>query len=505
MRRLSTISLALLVSAMAFGQISVNGTSPANLSTNVPLNTTVKIWFSAPLDTTKQFDAKTGYFTSIDTIDAQWYSANAETVYVSVRLQASTPYFILLFWVPGQGGATLASPYGIWFNTGSAFSGVNVSGTVSSSAPGVTPGGAFVALSRTPVGGGSDPQFVTGVIADGIGNFTLPYVPDGTFYPVAAKDVNGDGQIDPSKGDAIGVTPSITVSGTNVFGLSISLTAGQPMPFAAAVDSSMQFASAHLPGYEIRMVQSWETDSIGRALQEWQFLYYNPALDTAIEVRVEFFGTNQRPVDPWNSQQVRQLRALPASTAPADAGVFVANTEAAGGLTFRQQSVPGNWLFQRNLVLGQLKATYIGAFAPDTSQFYWGAAYQFYTQPTQDSMHVEMAKYFIGNYTTGDLIVVTGVNDDKGHFAPASYALNQNYPNPFNPATVISYQLPVVSKVRLTVYDVLGREVATLVNEMKPAGSYTARWNAAGFASGVYFYRIEAGKFTETRKLMLMK
>ena len=71
-----------------------------------------------------------------------------------------------------------------------------------------------------------------------------------------------------------------------------------------------------------------------------------------------------------------------------------------------------------------------------------------------------------------------------------SFTLEQNYPNPFNPSTVISYQLPVSSDVTLKVYDVLGNEVATLVNEEKSAGSYEVEFSADGLTSGIYFYKL---------------
>jgi hypothetical protein len=88
---------------------------------------------------------------------------------------------------------------------------------------------------------------------------------------------------------------------------------------------------------------------------------------------------------------------------------------------------------------------------------------------------------------------------------PSTTALQQNYPNPFNPNTVISYQLSAASKTSLRVYDMLGREVAVLVNEEKPAGSYTVTWNAANMSSGMYLSKITAGTFTQTRMMLLMK
>jgi hypothetical protein len=88
---------------------------------------------------------------------------------------------------------------------------------------------------------------------------------------------------------------------------------------------------------------------------------------------------------------------------------------------------------------------------------------------------------------------------------PEQFHLEQNYPNPFNPTTVISYQLSASSDVNLMVYDVLGREVAVLVNERKTAGSYSVTFNARGLASGVYFYRLRADDFVETKRLILIR
>jgi ligand-binding sensor domain-containing protein len=88
---------------------------------------------------------------------------------------------------------------------------------------------------------------------------------------------------------------------------------------------------------------------------------------------------------------------------------------------------------------------------------------------------------------------------------PVTYALQQNYPNPFNPTTVISYQLPAVSDVRLVVYDLLGQEVSTLVNERKAPGRYGVKFDATGLSSGVYFYRLQAGDFVQTRKFLLLR
>ena len=88
---------------------------------------------------------------------------------------------------------------------------------------------------------------------------------------------------------------------------------------------------------------------------------------------------------------------------------------------------------------------------------------------------------------------------------PAEFALSQNYPNPFNPVTVIEFALPQSGDVSLVVYNLIGEQVAHLIDERKPAGSYTVKWNASDFASGIYFYRLQAGDFVQTRKMVLLK
>jgi hypothetical protein len=99
---------------------------------------------------------------------------------------------------------------------------------------------------------------------------------------------------------------------------------------------------------------------------------------------------------------------------------------------------------------------------------------------------------------------IVGVKE-TGSSLPVSFMLYQNYPNPFNPSTVISYQLPVASHVTLKIYDILGKEVATLVDEKKAPGRYNVKFDGSRLASGVYFCRMTAGNYVSTRKLLLLK
>ncbi|MCK9424822.1 MAG: T9SS type A sorting domain-containing protein [Ignavibacteriaceae bacterium] len=99
---------------------------------------------------------------------------------------------------------------------------------------------------------------------------------------------------------------------------------------------------------------------------------------------------------------------------------------------------------------------------------------------------------------------ITSINSDE-KFSPNLFTLYQNYPNPFNPNTTINYQIPTTCFVSLKVYDVLGNEVAVLVNEEKQAGNYNIDFNGSNLASGIYYYTLRADNFVQNRKMILLK
>jgi len=165
---------------------------------------------------------------------------------------------------------------------------------------------------------------------------------------------------------------------------------------------------------------------------------------------------------------------------------------------------------------------------------YWGDMqrnfYHNVTNSNGDSL-IELSErtlaFDTNDYSGGDYRIIVEVYDEVGNFDidsmdvtfnnenPVetgneevkiySFNLEQNYPNPFNPVTRINYQIPERSLVSLKVYDVLGNEIATLVNEEKPAGYYEIEFNAANLPSGIYFYKLRAGEFVETKKMVLLR
>jgi len=116
------------------------------------------------------------------------------------------------------------------------------------------------------------------------------------------------------------------------------------------------------------------------------------------------------------------------------------------------------------------------------------------TLPLTDIQHLTLIAICAGN-----------VEDENGSVFPEDFVLLQNHPNPFNPITTIKYALPGDSHVRLEIYNILGQQVATLVDGKQKAGYKTAKWDASSFSSGIYFYRLQAGDFVQTRKMILLR
>ena len=136
----------------------------------------------------------------------------------------------------------------------------------------------------------------------------------------------------------------------------------------------------------------------------------------------------------------------------------------------------------------------------------WELAYGLNPQDSTDGNLIGMDGYtwleLYLNSLTGEIVV----NDIYDEFAssPAEFQLGQNYPNPFNPSTTITYSIGKRSHVVLYVFDLLGRKVTTLVNDMNEPGTFSVKWDSGNAASGVYFYQLQAGNFKQTKKMILL-
>lgn len=113
--------------------------------------------------------------------------------------------------------------------------------------------------------------------------------------------------------------------------------------------------------------------------------------------------------------------------------------------------------------------------------------------------------HFSAGMTGSFNATTTGIEINRTSFQPDAFRLGQNFPNPFNPTTTISFDIPFQTYVSIKVYNLVGQEVAIIVNENMTAGSYSKVWNAASMSSGIYFYKLQTQSFTDTRKLVLLK
>ena len=484
---------------------SVASTVPANLATNVSASTTtVSITFSDVLDTTSfdvQGKGSARYvLANFDSLTAVSFSGDRKTVNFTVKLAANKSYFAAVFSARSASHVPLDAAYAFYFTTAASFPTSSVSGSISSGSSGISTSGSFVALSTVALTDG-DPLFAAGGIADGLGNFTVPYVPNGTLYPVAAKDVNGDGNIDPGTGDVVGTGSQIVVNNANVTGVSLTFISILPYRFKEAVDL-VAANSGSLTGLTLRVIQASSVDSLGRG-SYWEFDYTGTNWQTSKVCRVETFGVRVQPMD--SSQYNWVSQASPVGTLPTPAAVdsFLARAERSGGYAYRP--VPMSWNnFDVRLNIGNLMWQGYQDMIPNQSNNYLGLSYAYYTGSNQNQMPVAQRR-FLGDYTTGNILGTTAVTPKGNGGIPDQYALSQNYPNPFNPATKIEFTLPMTSSVQLRVYNMLGQEVATIVNGTVVAGSHTVSFDGSHLASGIYIYRISAGSFASTMKMVLVK
>jgi hypothetical protein len=175
------------------------------------------------------------------------------------------------------------------------------------------------------------------------------------------------------------------------------------------------------------------------------------------------------------------------------------------GINFNIDS-PGKYIFSHYLVGGYDSLQVSSGISCDLNAGYSnGERYGKYVVNDSDAVFWgDWSNHpWDANFWLIGTLLPTNVENDKA--LPTEFNLAQNYPNPFNPSTSIKYQVSGISQVSLKVYDVVGNEVATLVNEFKPAGSYEIEFNASMYSSGIYFYKLQAGSFVETKKMMFLK
>ena len=178
---------------------------------------------------------------------------------------------------------------------------------------------------------------------------------------------------------------------------------------------------------------------------------------------------------------------------------------AAPGWQEIQLTTPFNFNSSQNLMIsiGRDYQAYVSTY-PRYAYTTTGTDYRSRRGQSDTQFPASLTQSFNRANVQFEISLVTGVENEFASI-PEVYSLAQNYPNPFNPSTKINFSIPKQGIVSLKVYDVLGKEVMTLVNESKPAGNYQVDFNGVNLASGAYFYRIESGDFRDIKRMILIK
>ncbi len=514
MKKIVLLFLLLTISLQA--QLTFVESNPSNGATGVGLNDTLSITFSAALDTNNGVRFGESFFTNIDAETDMWLSNDLRTIYFAPTLEENKVYFILFYTAMAEDSSSLAEPFLIQFTTASVLSGYTVSGSVSFEDETISPENTLVALLKNKLSGGP-PEIIFANVSDSNGDFTIEHVSDGVYYPIAVKDINDDGRIDPGQGDVIAKGDSIVVNGADVSAITLLLKEVERVRFARAkalIDSIK--GGILFRNLRLYYVSTWQIDSTARA-ENWEFIFLNTMTQQLYRVLVNPEGHRLEQLGSDFMGWIRSFRPLGDSLAfAAVPDSFLARVERRVGRALRHRNLPDSLELQVQLSLGDVTRDGFWQVVPDTAKFYWGLRYRIYNRNRQhDGGEVSLGKkaslnsndeehLFLADYKTGEEVEITGVTKSSNKI-PNTYILEQNYPNPFNPTTVISYQIPNSEFVTLKVYNILGKEITTLVNQNQTSGSYKINFNASNLTSGIYFYQITAGDFTKVHKMMLLK
>ncbi|MEW5799282.1 MAG: T9SS type A sorting domain-containing protein [Bacteroidota bacterium] len=507
MKKLYSLILS-FIPYMLVAQFAVVSTDPPNNAKNVPLTVTVSITFNEAIDTLYA-NRNEAWFSNIDSLVSNAYSADGKTASSTVVLKPNTGYFFAFIHMKAKSGATITTPHVYYFTTGSDFPPYTVSGTINSGSTSVNAQDAIVGLMTTPIDqneGEGPPEFAGWANVNNDGTFSIPYVANGTYWLISAKDVDHDGEIKPENGnDVIAFSQdSIVVNNASVSNISLSFVSFVPTILSDVI-SIADSLSNNLPAdKQLKRISGWRVDTLGRS-SSWEFIYSTNGNTMGYGITVESFGSKTYVIDQGYFDWIKNLRTLTNINTAASSATVIANVESAGGKAIRTQMHSPSLQFKTEMSLADQNMSQYGHLVPDQNLFYWGVTYAWGYET--DTQFVEIdGKRFLCNFSTGAVIASSPLSVQRDGTTPFSFELFQNYPNPFNPTTTIGFTLQRSGLTTLKVYDVLGREVATLVNEYREAGVYhQSVFNASDAASGIYIVRLESAGNVQSKKIVLMK
>ncbi len=525
MKKLIILVLFAFLTVNLKAQLTVVSTTPANNSKNVSTNTTVSITFNKPIerDSVRFHEGDflvTNLFRWVDNIgeDSIRFSNDSKTITFLTPLKPDKDYFILLYGLYANDGTKLQEPVLIRFTTAPDFNGVTVSGTVSADCEFQPVKNTFVFLIDNTLEERVSIDFCA--IADSNGNYSIPYVTNGTYYVLAIRDNNYDGKLDDESGDLFSLYPdSISVSNSDVS--SINLTFQCYSSFltferAKAIADSIYTHNLNFVGYSLKAVIGIDI-LYSHYPNEWQFCYASSLLHNQITIDIYDNNINVFTDDDsifCDSSKLPDLDDNVETLQP-----FLNNVFSHDLSVYKHTVPPENCILFDYVILGKLGNKFSKVFdftdmTSDKNKTYWGAEFMIVDTTQIDPVHFFKRTRFLGDVNTGDLISVTKVKDVAENSLPANFKLYQNYPNPVSKKsgdfTTIRFSLPasVVSNsanVKLEVYDLLGRKISTLVNKELSPGIFEVKFNTGNLPSGIYFYKLSLGNRTLTRKMIILK
>jgi len=496
--------LFIVLSLHTQAQFVITSSTPADGEQEVQLSTAVSFNFSSPLDTNTRFgDLQLPInLLSYDPQDSiilgnVTYSENLQTITIEATHTPNTDFVWIVMGARSMSGEMLAVPYVLNYTTSPEHGQFVVKGIVSYTGD---VRGAFVALLDKPLFSDDGNARSSVVVTNSTGEYTSYYLRDGVYWPVCAMDANGDGELDPFS-DYIGfydenndgMQDSIVIQGDNRDG--VNMTLRQLFYLATAsgfADTAKALALQYASDQQLRYVfaqSEGDTINLDGTSYGWVYMFYSQTLQNFTTVFASSFFMQVDTTNPLPFPHTS--RPIPENFIDSDSAMWV--VEHNGGEEFRQMyNVVSRRLFGGN---------FSWVYPQDTTKVIWAGEYEaLLTDSTSLYFHA------IIDMETGEFLA-GGVDAVRENVlsAPKGFVLHQNYPNPFNPATNFQFQISDFRFVSLKIFDILGKEIATLVNEKLQAGTYRIPWNASEIPSGVYFYRLQVGNNIQSRKMLLLK
>ncbi len=546
-------AVSFIITNSLYAQFSVVSSTPSEGKTGVATTTSINITFSAAIDTSQHFGFNGWALDVFDispsndiTINSVTYSKDLKTAIFNVTNTANVDFSWIILTARSNSGQYLDKPFVLNYSTSSSGGTNTVSGTLTYN--GTHPHNAVIGLTTTPPTYLSNPLKIssgTGASTSSVniggapiilystnvsgtdGTYTIKNVRNGTYYPIAIEDVNSDGNFNLLNGDAAGYLDanhdgnpdSIKVDNANISNIDFPLKsygyAKASAYLSKAITEAAKYANDQQLYYIISTDPTVGSDGLATI---WAYIFFSPTqkLSTVVfgsagGVQSDTTSNYNNIVSKLNSSGFNTVQAnskfvnpLPSNFVDSDVAMKTADgANTNSGTSFRNYYSVTNDSLTVTMVAGMAGKKY----PADTTKNVWTITYNGY-ENLNTAGFTGTSYYVLIDMSTGNVLttggVATGIQSSPVQ-KPSKISLEQNYPNPFNPSTNIDFTITQASHVKLSVFDILGRKVATLINNKMTAGIHSIRFDASRLSSGVYFYRLDTGGQSITKKLTLIK